>query len=73
MLTWSFCLWIQKEKFHTHLAMLYLETVLSLLSMSPTDEEKICRAREMLQALLRGSNLYHAQSLLGESEVGTTL
>nr|XP_040019423.1 transforming growth factor-beta receptor-associated protein 1 homolog [Gasterosteus aculeatus aculeatus]XP_040019430.1 transforming growth factor-beta receptor-associated protein 1 homolog [Gasterosteus aculeatus aculeatus]XP_040019439.1 transforming growth factor-beta receptor-associated protein 1 homolog [Gasterosteus aculeatus aculeatus] len=59
---------IKKEKFHTHLAMLYLETVLSLLSMSPTDEEKICRAREMLQALLRGSNLYHAQSLLGKME-----
>uniref|UniRef100_A0AAQ4NP23 CNH domain-containing protein n=1 Tax=Gasterosteus aculeatus aculeatus TaxID=481459 RepID=A0AAQ4NP23_GASAC len=72
-LVWKYADWAlrkdpTKEKFHTHLAMLYLETVLSLLSMSPTDEEKICRAREMLQALLRGSNLYHAQSLLGKME-----
>lgn len=61
------CLRMQKEKFHTHLAVLYLERVLSLLSQSPTDEEQLNRARDRLQALLRESNLYRAQFLLGES------
>uniref|UniRef100_A0A671TEV7 Transforming growth factor, beta receptor associated protein 1 n=1 Tax=Sparus aurata TaxID=8175 RepID=A0A671TEV7_SPAAU len=59
---------IQKEKFHTHLAVLYLERVLSLISESPKDEEKLTRARERLQALLRESNLYRVQYLLGKTE-----
>lgn len=67
------CLWTQKEKFHTHLAVLYLERVLSLISKSPKDEEKLNRARERLQALLRESNLYRVQYLLGESEDATLL
>lgn len=58
---------MQKEKFHTHLAVLYLEKVLSFLSESPTDEERLTRARERLQALLRESNLYRVQYLLGEN------
>lgn len=60
---------LQKEKFHTHLAVLYLERVMSLLSQSPTDEEKLNRARERLQALLRESDLYRVQFLLGEAHV----
>ncbi|XP_034381601.1 transforming growth factor-beta receptor-associated protein 1 homolog [Cyclopterus lumpus] len=60
--------WIKKEKFHTHLAVLYLERVLTLLSQSPTDEEQISRARERLQTLFRVSNLYRAQFLLGKME-----
>uniref|UniRef100_A0A8C2W8K2 Transforming growth factor, beta receptor associated protein 1 n=1 Tax=Cyclopterus lumpus TaxID=8103 RepID=A0A8C2W8K2_CYCLU len=59
---------LQKEKFHTHLAVLYLERVLTLLSQSPTDEEQISRARERLQTLFRVSNLYRAQFLLGKME-----
>ncbi|XP_068616411.1 transforming growth factor-beta receptor-associated protein 1 homolog [Brachionichthys hirsutus] len=59
---------IQKEKFHTHLAVLYLERVLSLLSDSPTDEEQLARARERLRALLRESDLYRVQFLLGKME-----
>lgn len=53
--------------------MLYLERVLSLISESPKDEEKLTRARERLQALLRESNLYRVQYLLGESEDATPL
>lgn len=64
---------MQKEKFHTHLAVLYLERVLSLLSQSPTDEEQLTRARERLQALLRESNLYRAQFLLGETCLTMTM
>lgn len=62
-------MWIQKEKFHTHLAVLYLERVLSLLSDSPADEEQLSRARERLQALLRQSDLYRVQFLLGKTQV----
>lgn len=59
---------MQKEKFHTHLAVLYLERVMSSLSESPRDEERLARARERLQAMLRESNLYRAQFLLGETQ-----
>lgn len=59
------CVWTQKEKFHTHLAVLYLEKVLSLLVASPPDDEQLSRARERLQGMLRESNLYRVQYLLG--------
>lgn len=65
------CVWIQKEKFHTHLAVLYLEKVLSLLPVSPPYEEQLCRARERLQGMLRESNLYRVQYLLGRMTLGT--
>ncbi|CAL9701503.1 unnamed protein product [Knipowitschia caucasica] len=57
---------IQKETFHTHLAVLYLERVLALLSETPVDEAQLSKARERLQAMLRESNLYRAQYLLGK-------
>lgn len=60
---------MQKEKFHTHLTVLYLERVLSLMSQSPKDEEQLTKARERLQALLRESNLYRVQFLLGEKNI----
>lgn len=59
---------IQKEKFHTHLAVLYLERILSILSESPANEEQLTKARERLQAMLRESNLYRVQFLLGKIE-----
>nr|XP_061796722.1 transforming growth factor-beta receptor-associated protein 1 homolog [Nerophis lumbriciformis] len=59
---------IQEEQFHTHLAVLYLERVLSLLSDSPTNEEKLSKSREKLQSLLRVSELYRAQYLLGKMD-----
>ncbi|XP_051918602.1 transforming growth factor-beta receptor-associated protein 1 homolog [Hippocampus zosterae] len=59
---------IQEEQFHTHLAVLYLERVFSLLSESPTNEEQLGRSREKLQGLLRESNLYRVQYLLGKME-----
>ncbi|KAM9826635.1 transforming growth factor-beta receptor-associated protein 1 homolog [Syngnathus typhle] len=59
---------IEEEQFHTHLAVSYLERVFSLLSESPTNEEQLSRSREKLQALLRESNLYKVQCLLGKIE-----
>ncbi|KAK7898325.1 hypothetical protein WMY93_019178 [Mugilogobius chulae] len=59
---------IQKETFHTHLAVLYLERVLALLSETPPDEAQLTKARERLQAMLRESSLYRVQYLLGKIE-----
>lgn len=57
---------VQKEKFHTHLAVLYLERVLTLLPLK--DEEQLTKARERLQALLRESDLYRIHFLLAKIE-----
>lgn len=57
---------LQKEKLHTHLAVLYLDRVLGLLSQSPTPAQEVAEAREQLQKLLKESNLYRVQLLLGE-------
>lgn len=59
---------IQKEAFHTHLAVLYLERVLALLSETPPDEGQLLKARERLQAMLRESSLYRVQYLLGKMD-----
>ncbi|CAL8362400.1 unnamed protein product [Gadus morhua 'NCC'] len=60
---------IKKEKFHSLLAVLYLEQVLSLLEGAPPPAPgQLSLARERLQALLRESNLYRVQLLLGKME-----
>ncbi|KAM8877592.1 transforming growth factor-beta receptor-associated protein 1 homolog isoform 1-T2 [Synchiropus picturatus] len=58
---------VQEERFHTQLATLYLERVMSLLTVSSSSNE-LRRAREKLQALLRESDLYSVHFLLGEME-----
>lgn len=58
--------YLQKEKLHTHLAVLYLDRVLGLLSQSPSPAQEVAEAREQLQKLLKESNLYRVQLLLGE-------
>lgn len=57
---------LQKEKLHTHLAVLYLDRVLGLLAQSPSPAQEVAEAREQLQKLLKESNLYRVQLLLGE-------
>lgn len=60
---------LQKEKFHTHLAVLYLEKVLSMLSGLPTGKEQLAKAREKLQAFLRESSSYRVHFILGETNL----
>lgn len=55
----------QKEKYHTHLAVLYADKVLGLISRSSANEEQLSAARQKLQRLLKESNLYRVQLLLG--------
>ncbi|KAI4884620.1 hypothetical protein NFI96_022242 [Prochilodus magdalenae] len=57
---------VQKEKYHTHLAVLYADRVLSLLSRASATEEQLSSARKKLQRLLRESDLYRVQLLLGK-------
>lgn len=57
---------VQKEKFHTHLAVLYLDSVLNLLAESDKNEEEFAQAREKLQALLKKSSLYRVSLILSK-------
>ncbi|XP_062852884.1 transforming growth factor-beta receptor-associated protein 1 homolog [Trichomycterus rosablanca] len=57
---------LQKEKYHTHLAVLYADRVLTLISRPSATGEQISSARKKLQQLLRESNLYRVQLLLGK-------
>ncbi|KAK1167685.1 hypothetical protein AOXY_G10434 [Acipenser oxyrinchus oxyrinchus] len=57
---------IQKEKFHTHLAVLYLDEVLQLHSQSDQHSEELSTARAKLRSLLQQSCLYRVQLVLGK-------
>lgn len=54
----------QKETFHTHLAILYIDRVTGHLK--DTNKEQLIQAREKLCCLLRESNLYQVHLLLGK-------
>ncbi|XP_007883285.2 transforming growth factor-beta receptor-associated protein 1 homolog [Callorhinchus milii] len=56
---------IQKEKCHTHLAVLYLDKVLGLHSQSRNGSEELTSARNNLKNLFRHSQLYRVHLLLG--------
>ncbi|XP_054830185.1 transforming growth factor-beta receptor-associated protein 1 isoform X3 [Eublepharis macularius] len=55
---------IQKEKYHTHLAVLYLEKVLHLKSLETERSEELVDTQAKLQSLLRKSDLYRAYFIL---------
>ncbi|XP_072119317.1 transforming growth factor-beta receptor-associated protein 1 homolog [Mobula birostris] len=57
---------IQKEKYHTHLAILYLDKVLELHSQGGYVSEELFSARCTLKNLLQHSNLYRVHLLLGK-------
>ncbi|KAL1418169.1 hypothetical protein MTO96_026182 [Rhipicephalus appendiculatus] len=60
---------LEKEKYHTLLAVMYLDMVLRLLKENgPSgDSERLKTFREKLQHLLRTSNSYRVQLLLGRT------
>uniref|UniRef100_A0A8D0GP19 Vacuolar sorting protein 39/Transforming growth factor beta receptor-associated zinc finger domain-containing protein n=1 Tax=Sphenodon punctatus TaxID=8508 RepID=A0A8D0GP19_SPHPU len=55
---------IEKEKYHTHLAVLYLEEVLRLKAVAIGDCEKLTEMRTKLQSLLQKSELYRIHFIL---------
>lgn len=54
----------QAEKFHTHLAVLYLEDILK--KRKEGNEEAVMEVRTKLRHLLQVSSLYRVQLLLGK-------
>ncbi|KXJ14514.1 Transforming growth factor-beta receptor-associated protein 1-like, partial [Exaiptasia diaphana] len=61
-----FTMKIQKEKFHTHLAVLYLERVFSLRREPSCSVETVEGARMKLQNLLETSSLYRVALVLSK-------
>nr|XP_018671538.1 transforming growth factor-beta receptor-associated protein 1-like [Ciona intestinalis] len=56
---------VQKEKLHTHIAVMFLEQVLSL-HKSQEDKNSLEEARKKLQEILRFSNLYRVHLILNK-------
>ncbi|XP_074660647.1 transforming growth factor-beta receptor-associated protein 1-like [Tubulanus polymorphus] len=57
---------LEKEKYHTHLAVLYLEQVLEIMKNPNHNKQDLDFARSKLQQMLQRSNLYRIQLLLGK-------
>lgn len=55
---------IQKEKYHTHLAVLYLEEILRLKSVESSDQTELEDLRQRFQNLLQQSDLYRVLFLI---------
>ncbi|BFZ03908.1 hypothetical protein BsWGS_06948 [Bradybaena similaris] len=59
---------LEKEKYHTHLAVLYMEAVLKLMETSSSKQEELDIARSKLRHMLQMSNLYRVQLILGKAK-----
>lgn len=59
---------LEKEKHHTHLAVLYLDNVLQLMKGNSVKKEQIDMARSKLRAMLQMSSLYRVQLILGKAK-----
>ncbi|XP_070566294.1 transforming growth factor-beta receptor-associated protein 1-like isoform X2 [Ptychodera flava] len=57
---------LEKEKYHTHLAVLYLDSVLQLRKNEDTSKEQLDLARSKLRHMLQTSVLYRVQLILGK-------
>ncbi|XP_054708029.1 transforming growth factor-beta receptor-associated protein 1-like [Uloborus diversus] len=58
---------IEKEKFHTHLAVMYMDSVLNILKLPEPEQNGLSEERQKLQLLLHNSSLYRVQLLLGKA------
>ncbi|XP_053384249.1 transforming growth factor-beta receptor-associated protein 1-like [Mercenaria mercenaria] len=59
---------LEKEKYHTHLAVLYLDNVLQLMKNNSVKKEQIDMARSKLRHMLQMSSLYRVQLILGKAK-----
>ncbi|KAL5007714.1 hypothetical protein ScPMuIL_016520 [Solemya velum] len=59
---------LEKEKYHTHLAVLYLDSVLQLMTTNNVKKEHLDQARSKLRHMLQISNLYRVQLILGKAK-----
>ncbi|KAG8197505.1 hypothetical protein JTE90_007243 [Oedothorax gibbosus] len=58
---------LEKEKFHTHLAVMYMDRVLQIFKLAEPEQTDLNDARKDLQNLLHSSSLYRVQLLLGKA------
>lgn len=58
---------LEREKYHTHLAVLYMDNVLQLKKAENTPQETLDLARSKLRHMLQISNLYRVQLILGKA------
>lgn len=59
---------LQKEEYHTHLAVLYLEEVLQQRAAASSQGSEPSETQTKLRRLLQKSDLYRVHSLIGEDE-----
>ncbi|WAR03136.1 TGFA1-like protein, partial [Mya arenaria] len=59
---------LEKEKYHTHLAVLYLDNVLKLMKTNNVKKEQLDMARSKLRTMLQMSSLYRVQLILGKAK-----
>lgn len=59
---------LEKEKYHTHLAVLYLDAVLQLIKTNNVKKEEMDKARSKLRYMLQMSSLYRIQLILGKAK-----
>ncbi|XP_043392469.1 transforming growth factor-beta receptor-associated protein 1 isoform X8 [Chelonia mydas] len=76
-LVWKYAEWVlqkseEKEKYHTHLAVLYLETVLKLKSVTTDNCVELTETQTKLRSLLQKSDFYRIHFILDKIK-GTDL
>lgn len=59
---------LEKETYHTHLAVLYMDHVLQLMKKDNVKKEELDIARSKLRHMLQLSNLYRVQLILGKAK-----
>ncbi|KAK7098537.1 transforming growth factor-beta receptor-associated protein 1-like [Littorina saxatilis] len=59
---------LEKETYHTHLAVLYLDNVLRLMKKDNVKKEELDSARSKLRHMLQMSSLYRVQLILGKAK-----
>ena len=57
---------LQKEEYHTHLAVLYLDEVLQQRPCTPDKDAEVTETQAKLRRLLQESDLYRVHFLMGE-------
>ncbi|XP_014664764.1 PREDICTED: transforming growth factor-beta receptor-associated protein 1-like isoform X2 [Priapulus caudatus] len=63
-----FSLRLEKEKYHTHLALLYMNNVQNLMKTNNTEQGLLEDARRRLQTMLQDSSAYRVHILLGKAQ-----
>lgn len=67
----AFPRFLQKEEYHTHLAVLYLDAVLQHRAGTSGKGSEVTETQAKLRRLLQKSDLYRVHFLMGEQDLGS--